>query len=76
MTEASILNVNMEDGADECEVSACYQLVGAYGRHVPTLACSCGYSAHGETWAEAGEAYDEHLGVEEVEEAGDGEELG
>jgi hypothetical protein len=40
---------------------ACYSLRPEWRRHVPALLCSCGKGFYGETWAEAGEEYDEHL---------------
>lgn len=44
------------------EVDACYSIAPGYGlRHVPTLLCSCGARAHGDTWEEAGAEFDTHL---------------
>ena len=31
------------------------------GGYQPVMTCSCGWSGHGETWADVGEFYDEHL---------------
>lgn len=50
---------------EQHEVSAVYRLQPdgtPYGKHMPTLDCSCGFwTQQCDNWEEAGFAYDEHL---------------
>ena len=44
-----------------CEVQgAAYQNMG-HGHVEPRIFCSCGFTAKGETWEDAGADYDAHL---------------
>ena len=46
-----------EHGPEVC----CYSLSGTYHRHVPFIACLCGWSAEDTCWEDLGRAFDEHL---------------
>lgn len=46
---------------DHALVEACYSMAAWSGKHEPYMKCSCGFTAHEETWQDVGIDMDNHL---------------